>query len=819
MVLWDTGSQVSIVGLDWKNKYLPETEMRPVDELLEGETKLKLTAANGTTVPYEGWIEVDFSLPTSSSRKKDRLLVPFLVSTSSLERPILGFNVIEQLVLSGLSTDKGVSLTQCVQSLSSALEVGTKKARTLFSLLKKQEGASHSLLVRLGRQDIVIPKRKIVDVKCGRLNKAFQLNNQMVLEPNEETPWPQGLQVKEQLIQLSTENNLCVVVTVENTTDKDITLQNRTVLGRLHAIAVAYPVEVTPPVQKQMSPQSKPIAFTQAEEELCSEEPKELWDPPVDLSHLSAAQQQIVREMLRKECKVFAKDDWDTGCIPDLNMEITLKDNIPVKKTYNAIPRPLYQEVKNYIQDLFNRGWIQKSCSSYSSPVICVRKKDGGLRLCVDYRQLNQKTLPDRHPIPRIQEILENLGGNSWFTVLDQGKAYHQGFIKEESRVCTAFITPWGLYEWVRIPFGLTNAPAAFQRYMEECLGDLRDNVCVPYLDDILVFSSDFESHIENVRKVLQRQQQCGIKLRPTKCDFFKREVCYVGRVVSEHGYSINPKDIAAVQALKTEKPATVREVRKLIGFLSYYRGYIPDFSRLAKPIYELLSIPRGGGVRRKNSKGRTEGKRSFQPPPSQPVEWTERHQDILERLVEALTSPPVMAYPDCEKPFVLHVDASEEGLGAVLYQRQEGVLRVIAYGSRTLTPAEKNYRLHSGKLEFLALKWAITERFRDYLFYAPHFTVYSDNNPLTYIMKTAKLNATGHRWVAELADYRFTLKYRPGSANRDADFLSRRPTKIEDLMTECTQECQPDTLAAMEEALDAQEEVMLTGYGHFGGK
>lgn len=409
--------------------------------------------------------------------------------------------------------------------------------------------------------------------------------------------------------------------------------------------------------------------------------------------------------------------------------------------------------------------------------------------MCIDYRLLNGKTVPDRHPIPRIQEILENLGGNSWFTVLDQGKAYHQGFMSEKSRPCTAFITPWGLYEWVRIPFGLTNAPAAFQRYMEGCLRDLRDEVCVPYLDDVLVFSQSFEQHIQDVRRVLQRQRQCGIKLRPNKCDFFKREVCYVGRIVSAEGYKMNPKEVEAVQALRHETPSTVREVRKLLGFLSYYRPYIPDFSRTAKPLYELLAKPKS--VQKDNHKKKGAGRQSAQLPPSHPVQWTEIHQEILDKLVSQLTNPPIMAYPDLEKPFILHVDASEEGLGAVLYQRQYGALRVIAYGSRTLSATEKNYKLHSGKLEFLALKWAVTERFRDYLFHAPYFTVYSDNNPLTYVTKSAKLNATGHRWVAELADYRFTLKYRPGAVNRDADFLSRRPKPMEEIMQECTEECQ----------------------------
>ncbi len=331
-------------------------------------------------------------------------------------------------------------------------------------------------------------------------------------------------------------------------------------------------VKILSPTESQPQPSS--LHKDLPPETLLRDQESEEW---ADLSHLSGDQQERVRQLLRENAGVFAKDDWDTGCIQDLKMDIHLKDNVPVRKTYNAIPRPLYQEVKTHIQTLLSQGWIQKSTSSYSSPVVCVRKKDGSLRLCMDYRLLNEKTHPDRHPIPRIQEILENLGGNSWFTVLDQGKAYHQGFMSEDSRAYTAFITPWGLYEWVRIPFGLTNAPAAFQRYMEGCLGELIDDICIPYLDDVLVFSKNFDQHLEDLTRVLQRQKQCGIKLRPKKCEFFKREVCYVDRIISEQGYRMNPKEIEVVQALKWERPNTVREVRKLMGFLGYYRSYIAD--------------------------------------------------------------------------------------------------------------------------------------------------------------------------------------------------------------------------------------------------
>jgi len=182
-----------------------------------------------------------------------------------------------------------------------------------------------------------------------------------------------------------------------------------------------------------------------------------------------------------------------------------------------------------------------------------------------------------------------------------------------------------------------------------------------------------------------------------------------------------------------------------------------------------------------------------------EPVNWTSEHQAALEQLISTITNPPVMAYPDCTKPFILHTETSERGLGAALYQKHDRQLRAIAYGSHTLTPVEQNYHLHSRKLEFLTLIWAIPEQFRDYLYYAPHFTVYTDNNQLIYVLTTAKLNATGYQWIAELSDFHFTIKYRPGTTNKYADSLCRIHTHsdIEQYMDSCTEQVDPEWIKA----------------------
>ncbi|KXJ08900.1 Retrovirus-related Pol polyprotein from transposon gypsy [Exaiptasia diaphana] len=219
---------------------------------------------------------------------------------------------------------------------------------------------------------------------------------------------------------------------------------------------------------------------------------------------------------------------------------------------------------------------------------------------------------------------------------------------------------------------------------MEACLSGLRDEICIPYLDDVIVFSESFEEHVEHIRQVLQRLRQHGVKLKPRKCRLFtiRKEVSRLGRIIYANGHHPDPSNVGAVQSLKNIQPKTVGDVRKLLGLLGYHRQYIQDFSVLAKPLYELLTS------KQSNTKGNL--------PSSTPVIWTEKHSHALYRLIDYLVSAPILAYPDFSRPFMLYTDASKDGLGAAFYQEQESQIKKVGYGSRILTPAERNYHLHS---------------------------------------------------------------------------------------------------------------------------
>ena len=328
----------------------------------------------------------------------------------------------------------------------------------------------------------------------------------------------------------------------------------------------------------------------------------------------------------------------------------------------------------------------------------------------------------------------------------------------EASKQYTAFtVGNLGFFECNRMPFGLCNALATFQQLMQNCMGELNFIYCLIYLDDLIVFSRTAEEHLHRLCVVFDCLREYNLKLKQSKCSLFKEEINYLAHKVSKagiHPSNINVKAIAEYAPLQT-----YTEIRAFLGLVGHYRCFIKGFSQIAQPLNEQLA---GEGASQKSER----------------VSLSEGALKVFEMLKRACMNSPVLAFTDYTKEFLLETNALKEGLGAVLSQKQEdGWFHPVAYGSQALTMHEKNY--HSMKLEFLALKWAVTEHFKEYLLYQP-FLVKTDNNPLTYIMSTPNLDATGHHWVSALAKYDFQLEYQKGRDNAAADALSRVTTRLQ---------------------------------------
>ena len=458
--------------------------------------------------------------------------------------------------------------------------------------------------------------------------------------------------------------------------------------------------------------------------------------------NLSEEQSDQLRRVLIEFQDVFAKHTYDLGNFNAIEHEINTGDAKPVKSKMRRTPLKFAGEEEAELQKMLDAGVIKPSVSDWASAPVLIRKRDGTVRYCLDFRALNAISTKDVYPLPLVEDCLDTLTGSQWFSKLDANCAYWQIGIREEDRKKTAFITKYGLFEHVKMPFGLCNAPATFSRAINLVLRGLNWKTVLAFLDDILVLGKDFQHHLSNLRETLSRFREYGLKLKPKKCEFFQRKTEFLGRIISHNTIEMAQTDIETI--LAWPRPKNSKEVERFMGLANYHRLFIKNFAKLASPLYELTK------------------KKKFQ--------WTERQELAFESLKKSLVNPPVLALPKRDGEMILDTDASEYCIGAELLQIQDGKEMVIAYASLSLTPEQRNYC--TTRKELLAIV-RFTRQFRHYLLGQP-FLVRTDHSSLQWLLNFREPQGQLARWMEELSQYNMIVEHRKGHQHTNADALSR---------------------------------------------
>lgn len=461
------------------------------------------------------------------------------------------------------------------------------------------------------------------------------------------------------------------------------------------------------------------------------------------ITHSNALDAKQSEELHNLIVDLFSEVPSELGCTSLTEHVIKTKAE-PIKQRFYPISPALQKHVNAQLNDMLEQGIVEPSTSPWASPIVMVKKKDGSYRFCVDYRKLNYVTERDAYPLPLVSNTLDKLRDARYLSSLDIKSAYWQIKMADDSKPLTAFTVPGrGLFQFCRMPFGLHNAPARWQRLIDGVLGlDLEPYVFV-YLDDIIIVTQTYEKHIEVLKEVFHRLNQAGLTVGKDKCQFCRSQLKYLGYVVDGNGLHVDPEKVSAI--LNIPDPKNVADVRRVLGMAGWYRRFIPNFSTLVAPITNLL---------RKHTK----------------FEWSETCKSAFEILKQHLVSAPVMSCPDFDRPFVIQTDASDFGLGAVLTQSFPDGERVISFISRSLNASERKFSVT--EKECLSVLWSI-EKFRQYV-EATHFTVVTDHFALLWLHNLKDPSGRLARWSVRLQQYDFDVVHRRGKENVVPDALSR---------------------------------------------
>jgi len=503
--------------------------------------------------------------------------------------------------------------------------------------------------------------------------------------------------------------------------------------------------------------------------------------------------QEILPSKLLPYKDVF--DEHSANTLPPhraYDCEIKLKPN---SKLYYGPIYPLTEKesiaLKEHIDENLTKGFIRKSKSPAGAPVFFVPKKNGELRMVVDYRKLNDITIRDSYPLPLINDMLEHLSKGKVFSKLDLRSAYNLVRIKEGDEFKTAFTCKYGHFEYLVMPFGLKNAPAVFQHFINDVLEDVLGKFAFSYIDDIIVFSPDMESHYIHLTEVLKRLRSAGLYAKLEKCEFCVPFLDFLGHRISSDGIFMDPKKVSSI--LEWPIPTNTKEVQSFLGLANYYRRFIPNFAKVAQPLTSLL---------KKNTK----------------FNWSSEVQIAFDNIKSMFSSAPILAYPNRDLPFMVETDSSNFAIGAVLSQKlpKDNKVHPIAFFSRSLTPAERNYPIYDKEL--LAIVESL-EHWRHLLKGTSiPFIIFSDHRNLLYQKKPEKMTQRLVRWSLFLSEFNFKIVYRSGASNGKPDALSRRPdyahnidkSSIDDIPFSVLR---PENFCAITSIIDSLNDQILNGY------
>ena len=470
------------------------------------------------------------------------------------------------------------------------------------------------------------------------------------------------------------------------------------------------------------------------------------------IEQLDQTQAEEVSSLLNRFQHVFSKDDFDLGLFNgDIKHKIDTENSQPIRQKLRRTPMGFEKEEEKHLQQMLEKGIIQPSTSDWASPPVLIRKKDGKLRFCIDFRALNKVTIKDAFPIPNIQVCIDTLGDNTFFSSLDMASGYWQVLMDEQDRHKTAFITKYGLFEHVRLPFGLCNSPATFSRIIQTVLRGLTWKECLAYLDDVVVLGKDFDEHLQNLSLIFSRFEQYNLKLKPEKCVLFQTEIKFLGKMVSQKGVSINPESIEAVKTWPI--PKNTKQLESFLGFANYHRDHVKKFSEMSSTLYDLV---------------KTSKKTKFI--------WTSNHDTAFNEIKNAIIQAATLSYPNSEDLFILDTDASDKCVGAELIQIQNGKEKIISFASKVLTPTQRKYC--TTRKELLAIV-VFTRQFRHFLL-GKNFIVRTDHNSLTWLLSFKNIEGQLARWLEELSQYNMTIQHRMGTKHMNVDPLSRIPDELD---------------------------------------